>query len=254
MRALLFLALSGVALGASLEELQQVRVVTLGTATHHVQGIDTDGDRLWVTSVDATAKKGHLQEFSLSTGALIRGVEVTDGDRFHPGGMASDATSLWLPVAEYRRNSTAVIEKRNKKTLELEFRIEVADHIGCVAVTKDEVIGGNWDSRVFYVWNHQGKLLRKVDNPTPNGYQDLKFVGDRLVASGLLPGQNGAVDWLRYPSLELDRRMTVGKTDRGAAYTREGMTVFRDELMLLPEDGQSRLFVYRLTPATANPK
>jgi hypothetical protein len=251
MRGLILLAITGVAMAASLDDLTQIRVLPLGVEMHHVQGIDTDGEKLWVTSVDSPTKKGYLQEFSLRTGALIRGIEVGEGERFHPGGMASDETSLWLPVAEYRRNSTAIIEKRNKKTLAVEFRIEVPDHIGCVAVTKDEIIGGNWDSRIFYVWDKQGKLLRKVDNPTPNGYQDLKFFGGKLVASGLLPGQNGAIDWLNYPSLELDRRMTFGKTDRGAAYTREGMTIYRDELMLLPEDGQSRLFVYRLT---ANPK
>jgi hypothetical protein len=108
------------------------------------------------------------------------------------------------------------------------------------------VIGGNWDSRQFYVWNRRGKLLRTIANPAENAYQDIKFVGGRLVASGLLPRGAGAIDWLDYPSMRLVRRISAGKTDRGAAYTREGMAIRGTQLFLLPEDGPSRLFEFRL--------
>jgi len=251
MRIILFLAWAALLVAqppqtTSLDQLPLVRVTPLSGETHHVQGMDTDGTVLWVTSVDRAASKGFLQEFAVGTGALLRTIELQDGVRYHPGGMAAGENSLWLPVAEYRRNSTAVIERRNRKTLELEFQFTVPDHIGCLAVTKDELIGGNWDSRIFYVWDHQGHLLRKVENPTPNGYQDLKFVGGLLVASGLLPGSNGAIDWLSYPSFALDHRMTAGRTDRQAPFTREAMTIFRNQLFLLPEDSPSRLFTFRL--------
>jgi hypothetical protein len=234
---LLWLALSDFAL---------VRTVELKGTTHHVQGIDFDDSTLWATSVDRTAKKGYLHEFDLATGELRRTIEVGKGDRFHPGGMARDGGSLWLPAAEYRRDSSATIEKRNAKTLELEMEFEVADHIGCIAAGPDFLVGGNWDSRMFYVWDKQGKLLRKVANPTPNGYQDIKFEGGRLVGGGLLPGKVGAIDWMEWPSLKLLRRVEAGKTSRDVPYTNEGMAVRGERLLLLPEDGPSRLFEFRV--------
>jgi hypothetical protein len=49
--------------------------------------------------------------------------------------------------------------------------------------------------------------------------------------------------------MKLVHRLTTGATDSGAPYTREGMAIFRDQLLLLPEDGPgSRLFFFRLRP------
>jgi Family of unknown function (DUF6454) len=225
---------------------QPTRILNLKGVTYHVQGIDVDDQSLWVTSVDTSRRKGYLHEFTLDKGNLLRSVEVQDGERFHPGGISADANSVWMPVAEYRRDSTSVIQRRNKHTLEVEFQFIVRDHIGCIAVTPDALIGGNWDARKFYVWNHHGELLREVANPTENAYQDMKFASQDLVASGLLPDHSGAVDWLEFPSLRLRRRMTMGKSDRGESFTREGMAIRGNELLLLPEDGPSRLFSFRL--------
>ena len=49
-----------------------VRVLPLQSRTAHVQGIDTDGVHLWVTSVDRAARKGYLQEFAVADGRLER--------------------------------------------------------------------------------------------------------------------------------------------------------------------------------------
>src|SRR5215204_1852940 len=95
----------------ALADLPLVRTLELRGTTHHVQGIDLDDRRLWVTSVDREARKGYLHEFALPSGELTRTVEVGVGERFHPGGMARDGDSLWIPVAEYRRESTATIQK-----------------------------------------------------------------------------------------------------------------------------------------------
>ena len=220
------------------------RVLLLQGETFHVQGIDIGGDRLWVSAVDQNARKGRLFEYSLSSGRRLRSVEVQDGVRYHPGGIATDAVSIWIPVAEYRRDSSAVIERRSKATLELMTRFSVEDHIGCVAVQGDVIVGGNWDSRTMYVWNARGELQRKLPNPRPTAYQDMKLVGGHLVASGLLPGKSGVVDWLEFPDLTLIRSLSVGATDRGQPYTREGMTYAGGKLYFLPEDRSSRLFVF----------
>src|SRR2546423_13107619 len=150
---------------SSLEGLKLLQVIELKGVTYHVQGVETDAKRVWVTSVDTPNRKGYLHEFSV-TGEFIRTIEIQDGERFHPGGIASDRTSLWVPVAEYRPKSTAVIQRRNKRTLEVEFQFIVTDHIGCIAVTPEFLIGGNWDSRDFYVWNHRGQLIRKIASVT----------------------------------------------------------------------------------------
>lgn len=248
MKLVFFCAASLLAAGAALQESQAISVVTLAGETHHVQGIDTDGTVLWMTSVDRGSRKGYLQEYTLSAGKLLRRVEVQNGERFHPGGMAGDGEWLWVPVAEYRRNSSAMIQKRSRKTLELVSQFRVDDHIGCVAVSSEYVVGGNWDSRDFYVWDLAGGLIRKVANTTGNGYQDLKFAGNYLVGAGLLANREGAIDWLEFPSMKLVRRLEVGKTSRGVALTHEGMAIRGGKLYLLPEDAPSRLFTFTLAP------
>jgi hypothetical protein len=231
---------------AVLSDFKLVRVLELKAATQHVQGIDFNDRMLWVTSVDKVNRKGWLQEFSLATGELTRQIEISDGIRFHPGGISADGEWLWIPVAEYRPKSSTVIQQRNKRTLKQEFQFEVADHIGCIAVTPEFLIGGNWDSKEFYFWDHSGRLIRKVASPTDNGYQDMKFDSGQIIASGVLPGGTGGIDWLDFPSLRLTKRVKAGNTDRGVLYTREGMAIRGNQLLLLPEDEASRLFVFDL--------
>lgn len=242
------LAILGAAAAAAQSGLTLVRTTPIQGNTRHVQGIDFDERHLWVTSVDRTERKGYLQEFTLAKGEHVRTIAVESGDRFHPGGLSADGASLWLPVAEYRRESTALIQKRSARTFEVEFQFEVADHIGCIAAGPAFLIGANWDSRMFYIWDRTGRLIRKVPNPTPNAYQDLKFVDGVLVASGLLPGKVGAIDWLEYPSLRLLRRLNTGETTKAVPYTNEGMALRGDRLLLLPEDNPSRLFEFRVDP------
>ncbi len=217
-----------------------------------MQGIELDDTHLWVTSVDKDRHKGYLHEFSLPAGRLLREVDVTAGEQYHAGGIAADGGSLWIPVAEYRRASSSVIQMRNLRTLELESQFAVADHIGCIASAPDALIGGNWDTRDLYFWDRTGRLIRKVANPTENRYQDMKFQGNQLVGSGLLPDRSGAIDWLEYPSLRLLRRVAMGHSDRGVAYTAEGMTIRGNRVFLLPEDGPSRLFEFLIPPSAAD--
>lgn len=229
----------------SLDSLDRLETIALAGNTYHVQGVEIDGPTAWVSSVDAPRKRGLLMQFTLSDGKLLRTQELQDGPRFHPGGLSGTDTSLWVPVAEYRRESTSIIQRRNKKTLEVEFQFAVDDHIGCVAVTPEHLIGGNWDARHLYIWNHRGELIRKVPNPAGNAFQDLKFVDGQLIGGGLLPDKSGAIDWLEYPSLRPIRRILVGRTDRGVVYTHEGIALADGKLWLLPEDAPSRLFAFR---------
>ena len=221
------------------------RTIELRGPTHHVQGVDFEGSTLWITSVDAKNHKGYVQTFDLESGTLRKSVEIQDNQRFHPGGMTLDGESLWAPVAEYRAKSSSLIQRRNKQTLELEYKFAVNDHIGCIAATPEFLIGGNWDTREFYVWDRQGSLIRTVTNANQNAYQDVKFESPYMVAAGLLTDKTGAIDWLELPSLKLSRRIAVSMTDRGVPFTREGMAIHGDQLLLAPEDDPSRVFLFR---------
>ena len=54
----------------------------------------------------------------------------------------------------------------------------------------------------------------------------------------------GVVDLLEWPSLDLRERIVVGRTDRGVVLTAEGMAVVGSELLLMPEDDPTRVFVH----------
>jgi hypothetical protein len=242
---MVLLLLPALLVAEQLESLRARPPVTLEGETHHVQGIDADGDTLWVSSVDRQARRGLLFAFD-AAGRLRRSVEVQSGDRYHPGGICLSGGSLWVPVAEYRRASSAVIQKRDPVTLALQAEFAVADHIGAVAVVPEGVLGVNWDAADFYLWTPAGKLLRKFPNPSGVSIQDMKFDRGMLIAGGLLADRTGAIAWLAWPGLETKRLLRAGRTDRGVAFTNEGLAIRNGVLYLLPEDGPSRLFAFEL--------
>ncbi|MBL8236118.1 MAG: hypothetical protein JNM66_01770 [Bryobacterales bacterium] len=219
-----------------------IETLTIPANLHHVQGIDVEGDTLWVSSVDKEAKKGFLYKLHRPTGHILAQAEVHDGDKFHPGGLTLDGDDLWLPVAEYRRASTTQIQRRDKRTLRLLAKFDVNDHIGCIAASSNRLYGGNWDSREIYEWSKTGRHLSKRANDTGTRYQDMKFINNQLVAAGLRAKGKGAIDWLDPKSLQTVRREELETTDRGVVFTNEGMTLRDGKIYLLPEDFPSRLF------------
>ena len=222
------------------------QIIPLDGPLHHVQGIDIEIETLWVSSVDKDRRTGHLYRIALPSGKILQHTEVQDGPRYHPGGLSLDGEDLWLPVAEYRRSSTAQIQRRDKRTLRLLQSFPVADHIGCIAASSVKLYGGNWDSLDTYEWSKKGANTSKRTNITGTRYQDMKFAGNRLIAGGLRSKTQGAVDFLDPNSLDLRRRVDLGVTDRGVVFTNEGMAIKGATLYLLPEDDPSRLFSFKL--------
>jgi hypothetical protein len=236
----LLLILPAAAAGQSRASLKDT--LNLDGKLYHVQGLGLDNDHFWVTSVDIPNHKGYLHQFNRATGKFERQIDLSDGLRYHPGGFSIDGNSIWVPVAEYKPNSTALLEEIDKRTLAVKRKFVVSDHVGCVAINGDTLVAGNWGSRRFYVLNFQGKQLQVLENPEANQYQDIKFAGGMLVASGIFNHKSGAVDWLSWPSLKLVHRIPFGLTDRGLPYTEEGMAIEGQNLYLLPENGPSRVF------------
>lgn len=229
-----------------------VDILALDGELFHVQGVDLDRDHIWVTSVDIENKRGFIHQFARKTGKFERRQEISDGPRYHPGGLSLDGESVWVAVAEYTPGSSAVLEEIDKRTLTIRRKILVPDHLGCVAVMGDTIVAGNWDSRLLYVFDRAGKQQRVVENPSQTRYQDIKFVAGRLVASGYLTPQTGAIDTFSWPSMKSVDVRHVGATDRDKPYTGEGMALHGRDLFLVPEDGPSRMFHFRLNKARAS--
>lgn len=226
-----------------------LRTVTLNATLDHPQGLvgNEGGTIWWVTSVLRGAKAGLLAAFRAADGMLLQSTDVQQGPCYHPGGISRLGDALWLPVAEYRAQSTSVVQCRDTQSLALRTAFPVADHIGALAVTSGALIGCNWDARRFYEWTFEGRQVQAVEHPGAARYQDMKWAGDAILAGGLL-GDQGVIDLLAWPSLDLRERTVVGRTDRGVVLTHEGLAVSGDQLLLMPEDEPTRVFVYPWAP------
>lgn len=236
-----------------IEDARLLGALKLDGELFHVQGLEVEGRRLWVTSVDRASHRGYIHEFDRQTGRFLRRLELTDGARYHPGGLSIFGRSIWVPVAENRPNSSAALVEIDADTLRVRRRIHVADHLGCLAVSGRKLIAGNWNSRLLYVIDlEDGAPTRVVPNPTRTRYQDMKFVDGQLVAGGYRSLWSGTVDWIDWPSMKVNRTLRAGAIGpvrpfgRGGPFTGEGMAIDGRELYVVPEDGPSRLFHFRL--------
>lgn len=214
----------------------------------HVQGLALGARRLWITSVDRRHRRGYLHEFDRASGRIVRRIELTDGARFHPGGISIDGDSIWVPVAELRPDSSSVLLEIDAATLHVRRRIRVADHLGCVAVAQGRLIAGNWDSRLFYVADLSDlSRVHVVRNPSRTRFQDIKLIDGTLVASGAQSWWSGSVDMIDARTMTVRRALHAGSIGPIAGtYTGEGMAIEGRDLYLVPEDGPSRLFHFRL--------
>lgn len=246
-------AVAAFPLSSLIEQATLLDAQPLGGSLFHVQGLALEPSRVWATSVDNTNQTAWLHEFDRITGKALRRIELTDGARYHPGGISVADGLIWVPLAEMRPNSTTTLMALDSTTLKVRRKIAVADHLGCVAVSGRKLVAGNWDSRLLYEFDTvTGQQLQAVPNPSATRYQDIKFVGDQLVASGNLDWISGTVDWIDWPSRRVMRRLEAGAVGtirpfgRGGPLTGEGMAIEGRDLYFLPEDGPGRLFHYRL--------
>ena len=256
----LFLALSSLSVAAAadrfngaIEHAHLVGTLKLDGELFHVQGLELDERRIWVTSIDEKNRKAYIHEFDRRTGTLQRRLDLTEGAKYHPGGISISDGSIWVPVAEMRPKSTAVLVEIDADTLQIRRKIHVPDHLGCVAASGSTLVAGNWHSRLLYVFDLSGSApVRIVRNPSPTRYQDMKFVDGQLVAGGTRTLWSGAVDWIDWPSMKVTRTLKAGAIGpirpigRGGPYTGEGMAIEGRNLYVVPEDGPSRLFHFRL--------
>jgi len=184
--------------------------------THHPQGMVKIGEALFVSSVEVTTKTtrlakpvdgfdrdqgagvGHVFKIDMK-GALVADLTIGEGAVYHPGGMDYDGRYIWVPVAEYRPNSRAIIYRIDPQTMKATAVFRFGDHIGAIVHDTEgqALYGASWGSRRFYRWtlNATGDVTNAGDAPeklrraNPShyiDYQDCKYAGNqRMVCTGL---------------------------------------------------------------------
>ena len=194
----------------------RTETIDLDFNTHHPQAMEVVGDRIFLSSVeiveptvrypdgpvggyDRTPGKGVGHLFVLDrSGNLLEDIVLGEGDRYHPGGIDYDGENIWVPVAEYRPDSAALVYRVDAETYEAQKMFSVEDHIG--GVVRDQVtgrlVGQSWGSRRFYEWTEAGRQKDFWLNENHFlDYQDCEYVATRkALCSGVtgLPAQPGA--------------------------------------------------------------
>jgi hypothetical protein len=190
--------------------------IPVGFDAFHPQSMEVVGDRIYLSSVeilerpvrypepvdgyDRTPGKGVGHLFVLDReGTLLHDIVLGEGHMYHPGGIDVDDSHVYVPVAEYRPNSAAILYRIDTTTFEVEKLFTVRDHVGGVIRDREtgHLVGQSWGSRRFYDWTLGGRQTKFWLNENHFlDYQDCEYVASRkALCSGItgLPAQPGAV-------------------------------------------------------------
>jgi hypothetical protein len=161
--------------------------------TFHPQGMVKIGDTYFVSSVevidrDAAKGVGHLFKID-KAGNLAGDLRLGEGAIYHPGGIDYDERDIWVPVAEYRPDSRAIVYRVDPASMKAVETFRVADHIGAIVHDRERnrLHGVSWGSRRFYRWTLDGVEESRALNPSHYlDYQDCKSVGRaRMLCTGV---------------------------------------------------------------------
>ena len=174
----------------------QVDKLHLNFQTYHTEGLAITDKHIFLSAVqiieptqkypnpvngyDRTPGKGVGHLFVMDReGNLQKDITLGEGDMYHPGGIDYDGENVWVPVAEYRPDSSSIIYKVNASNLKVSEQFRVNDHIGGIVKddTTGDLVGNNWGSRRFYDWTPTGQETRSWLNPSHFiDYQDCQYV------------------------------------------------------------------------------
>lgn len=164
---------------------QEVDRLRLDFPTFHTEGLAMTRDHIFLSSVeileptrrypapvdgyDRTPGKGVGHLFVMDRqGNLQRDIVLGEGDRYHPGGIDFDGENIWVPVAEYRPNSSSIIYRVDATSLDVDRQFDVPDHIGGIVLdeTKHRLVGNTWGSRRYDAWTLDGRQTQTWLNPS----------------------------------------------------------------------------------------
>jgi len=252
--------------------------------TFHPQGMVRIGGDFYVSSVevrrapapdpkqpggrDAGAGVGHLFRIS-AEGALLADLILGEGDAYHPGGIDYDGRDIWVPVAEYRPDSRAIVYRVDPRTMTATVVLRAADHIGAVVHDRQtgRLHGVSWGARRFYDWTLSSSGKASPPRVFANGssyidYQDCHGLeAGRMLCSGLAsypapaggaPFQLGGwevVDlndhrpvWQAPISLRASSGRVMTQNPFFAEATASGVRAW-----FMPDDNRSTIYVYDST-------
>jgi hypothetical protein len=185
---------------------QQTGKLKLNFPTYHTEGIAYSQDHIFLSAVqiieptrkfpspqngfDRTPGKGVGHLFVMDkSGNLQKDIILGEGDMYHPGGIDFDGTNVWVPVAQYRPDSSAIIYRVDAKSLDVHKQFEVKDHFGGIVMDQrtGHLVGNTWGSRRFAEWDLRGKELSAWQNPDFFiDYQDCQYVPDsKMLCAGV---------------------------------------------------------------------
>jgi hypothetical protein len=178
----------------------------LNFSTFHTEGIAFAGDRVFLSAVeileptvkypvpvggyDRTPGKGVGHLFVMDRqGQLQKDIVLGEGDMYHPGGIDFDGKNVWVPVAQYRPNSSAIIYRVDATTLRVHRQFDVADHFGGIVLDKTtgHLVGNTWGSRRFVEWTLSGRQVDAWPNTSYFiDYQDCQYVpAGKMICGGV---------------------------------------------------------------------
>jgi hypothetical protein len=244
----------------------QVARIPLKFPTYHPQGFALVGDLIYLSSVevleapvpypvpvggyDRTPGKGIGHVFVLDRqGNLKKDIRVGEGTAYHPGGIDYDGENVWVPAAEYRPNSRAIVYKINPKTYRVSEQFRVRDHVG--GVVRDRrtglVHGVSWGSRTLFEWTASGKQLAAEPNQSHLlDYQDCDYVGRSKQLCGGVTGlktpTGGDFELGGLALLDLNDDNRILHEIPFPAYSTAGHSVTRNPVALEVDGSKLRLF------------
>ena len=252
------------------------------SARAHTQGLEIAGGSYYVTARREDVRPKRALLLRVEPGATNWDVwDITPSAPAgtataldHPGGMQSDGTRLWIPIAASRPKSRTIIRAFRlsgivaNQTLRPDFEFLVDDHIGALAVDPGRamLIGANWDTEMVYVWDLEGHLKRTLagstlaqrslgvaDRHTGVAVQDWKTIGGCLCASGLVkapePPSLSSSRWLSFTNfLEPDFGSIAVDLplQDGTELAREAMAVSEGSVYFLPQELGTANRLFRL--------
>lgn len=280
-RAVLALALtaglgspSGGELVARVQQMTRTTTWTLASTipidfpTFHPQGMVKIGDTFFVSSVDKVHGAGHLFKIDKS-GHLAGDLPLGEGAIYHPGGIDFDGKAIWVPVAEYRPDSHAIVYRVDPAAMKATEVLRFADHLGAVVHDTDDntLHAVSWGSRRFYRWRLDGNG-RAVDTGLPArlnpshyvDYQDCHYVGgDLMLCAGVTVLRPSPAAVFRLGGLELvdlkegrpvHQVPVLAWTPGGLSMTENPFWIETSATGLrayfMPEDDRSAIYVYDL--------
>lgn len=187
---------------------REVSRLELTFPTYHPEGLVVAGNRIYLSSTqiieptvkypkpvggfDRTPGKGIGHLFVMNRrGQLLHDIVLGHGIVYHPGGIDFDGRNIWVPVAQYRPDSTAEIDRVDVRTLKVTRQFTVDDHIGGVVYDKTRhlLVANNWGSRTFYDFKRDGTTVKVWANPQDLiDFQDCQYVPAGKMACGGVTG------------------------------------------------------------------